>query len=83
MTAAGYPDDTRKFEARLAGLLETFRQLNLPAEITDRCVMLCYNMYYVMLLVLCTYVTPPSSLFLRRNHRQVFVWDVCARWGVW
>ncbi len=36
MTAAGYPGEADKFETRLAGLLETFRQLKLPAEITDR-----------------------------------------------
>uniref|UniRef100_A0A6S8JCL5 IMP-specific 5'-nucleotidase 1 n=1 Tax=Dunaliella tertiolecta TaxID=3047 RepID=A0A6S8JCL5_DUNTE len=36
VTAAGYPGEAHKFEGRLAGLLGSFRKLNLPAEVTDR-----------------------------------------------
>ncbi|KAJ9533609.1 hypothetical protein QJQ45_026671, partial [Haematococcus lacustris] len=36
VTAAGYPGEAHKFESRLAGLLETFRKLRLPAEIINR-----------------------------------------------
>lgn len=36
VTAAGYPGEAEKFERRLSGLLETFRALRVPAEITDR-----------------------------------------------
>jgi IMP and pyridine-specific 5'-nucleotidase len=36
VTAAGYPDEAHKFERRLAGLLETFRKLRLPPEVTSR-----------------------------------------------
>ncbi|KAL6756635.1 IMP-specific 5'-nucleotidase-domain-containing protein [Haematococcus lacustris] len=36
VTAAGYPGEAHKFESRLAGLLETFRKLKLPAEIINR-----------------------------------------------
>jgi hypothetical protein len=37
VTAAGYPGEAEKFERRLAGLLETFRQMRLAPEITNRC----------------------------------------------
>lgn len=36
VTAAGYPSEAHKFERRLAGLLDSFRALKLPAEITNR-----------------------------------------------
>lgn len=36
VTAAGYPGEAIKFERRLTGLLEAFRQLRLPPEITNR-----------------------------------------------
>ena len=36
VTAAGYPGEANKFERRLAGLLEAFRVLKLPADITNR-----------------------------------------------
>eukprot|EP00197_Chlamydomonas_leiostraca_P009671 CAMPEP_0202866692 /NCGR_PEP_ID=MMETSP1391-20130828/8306_1 /ASSEMBLY_ACC=CAM_ASM_000867 /TAXON_ID=1034604 /ORGANISM="Chlamydomonas leiostraca, Strain SAG 11-49" /LENGTH=452 /DNA_ID=CAMNT_0049546665 /DNA_START=324 /DNA_END=1683 /DNA_ORIENTATION=+ len=36
VTAAGYPGEAHKFERRLAGLLESFRALRLPAEVTNR-----------------------------------------------
>jgi IMP and pyridine-specific 5'-nucleotidase len=36
VTAAGYPGDALKFEARVAGLLTAFQALRLPEEITNR-----------------------------------------------
>lgn len=36
VTAAGYPGDTAKFEARINGLLQAFTKYKLPQEITDR-----------------------------------------------
>ncbi len=36
VTAAGYPGDAAKFEARIAGLLQAFVRYKLPAAITDR-----------------------------------------------
>lgn len=36
VTAAGYPGEAHKFESRLAGLLDAFRNLKLTKEITDR-----------------------------------------------
>jgi len=36
VTAAGYPGEAHKFERRLSGLLEAFRALKLPAEITNK-----------------------------------------------
>lgn len=37
VTAAGYPGDAERFEQRVQGLLEAFRQQRLPDHITDRC----------------------------------------------
>jgi IMP and pyridine-specific 5'-nucleotidase len=36
VTAAGYPGDAARFEARLPGLLSAFAALDLPAAVTDR-----------------------------------------------
>ncbi|GIL80770.1 hypothetical protein Vretimale_9127 [Volvox reticuliferus] len=36
VTAAGYPGEPEKFEKRVMGLLEAFRKLKLPAEVTNR-----------------------------------------------
>jgi IMP and pyridine-specific 5'-nucleotidase len=36
VTAAGYPGEAHKFERRLTGLLDAFRRMRLPAEVTDR-----------------------------------------------
>ncbi|GLC52785.1 hypothetical protein PLESTB_000668100 [Pleodorina starrii] len=36
VTAAGYPGEPDKFEKRVMGLLEAFRKLKLPAEVTSR-----------------------------------------------
>ncbi len=36
VTAAGYPGDAARFEARLPGLLSAFAALDLPASVTDR-----------------------------------------------
>ena len=38
VTAAGYPGDASKFEGRLQGLLQAFKQHKLPPSITNRCV---------------------------------------------
>jgi IMP-specific 5'-nucleotidase len=38
VTAAGYPGQAERFEERFAGLLAAFRQLRLPAVVTDRSV---------------------------------------------
>lgn len=35
VTAAGYPGNAAKFEGRLAGLLEAFKELQLPVTITE------------------------------------------------
>jgi hypothetical protein len=37
VTAAGYPNDAKKFEARVRGLLDTFKKHKMPASITNRC----------------------------------------------
>jgi IMP and pyridine-specific 5'-nucleotidase len=36
VTAAGYPGDAAKFEQRIAGLLQAFKRLNLPPQVTSR-----------------------------------------------
>lgn len=36
VTAAGYPGDAGKFSKRVAGLLDAFKRLNLPVDITNR-----------------------------------------------
>ena len=36
VTAAGYPNDAKKFEERVRGLLDTFKRHKMPASITDR-----------------------------------------------
>ena len=36
MTAAGYPGEAERFEKRLSGLLEAFRVLKIPPEVTNR-----------------------------------------------
>ena len=36
VTAAGYPGHAERFEQRVEGLLAAFRNLRLPAEVTDR-----------------------------------------------
>eukprot|EP00798_Chlamydomonas_sp_ICE-L_P014648 gene14648-20682_t len=36
VTAAGYPGEAHKFEKRLEGLLQAFRDQKLPAEVTDK-----------------------------------------------
>lgn len=43
VTAAGYPGDASKFENRIQGLLAAFKKYRLPANITNRWVILvCY-----------------------------------------
>ncbi len=36
VTAAGYPGEAHKFEKRLEGLLQAFRDQKLPAEVTAK-----------------------------------------------
>jgi DNA-binding LacI/PurR family transcriptional regulator len=36
VTAAGYPGEPERFEQRLAGLLQAFKDTNLPPELCDR-----------------------------------------------
>jgi len=38
VTAAGYPGEAERFEKRLSGLLEAFRVLKIPPEVTNRSV---------------------------------------------
>lgn len=37
VTAAGYPGQPERFEQRMAGLLQVFRERKLPKPLTDRC----------------------------------------------
>lgn len=36
VTAAGYPGEPHRFEGRLRGLLDAFKEANLPMEVTDK-----------------------------------------------
>lgn len=48
MTAAGYPGNPEKFEQRIFGLLDRFREQRLPKHVTDRYVFLSIGLKNVL-----------------------------------
>jgi IMP and pyridine-specific 5'-nucleotidase len=48
VTAAGYPGEPRLFEARIRGLLDAFKERNLPSHVTDRFLMLGGECNYLL-----------------------------------
>lgn len=48
VTAAGYPNQPERFEQRMAGLLQAFKDLGLPPDITDRFLMMGGECNYLL-----------------------------------
>jgi len=72
VTAAGYPGEPERFEQRLAGLLQAFKDTNLPPELCDRFYVMGGECNYLLRL------TPSYRLeFVEEQWRlpSMLLWD--------